>query len=244
MKDRPQGGRVQESLKEEEPVEPQTMSSNGAEAVLETLRRWGVRRLFICPGSTEVALLDASFAYPDVELVLATHESSAVAMADGYARASGSPGVAYLHTNVGLTNGLSHLHAAQVASSPVVVPPGQKATAIHKRRAVTSSPYLRDHARPAEAPPTLPAPRRAPGDVEAVRVGVLPRVAVGAEEQRLDRVARLEPYTAQLHVLGGVAEPGHEDRVAPPLQLVHSGGQSPRVPAAQGELVGVEEEYL
>lgn len=120
----------------------------GAEAVFRTLERWGVDRLFLCPGSTEVALLDASFDHPEIELVLATHESVAVAMADGYARATGRAAVAYLHTHVGLANGLAHLHAADVAGIPVVVLTGLKATAIQNGRGFTSNPHVRDLVRP------------------------------------------------------------------------------------------------
>lgn len=121
---------------------------NGAHAILETLRRWGVTQVFICPGSTEAPFLDASMDYPDIELVLTTHESAAVSMADGFARATGRPGVVYLHTNVGLTNGLANLYSADVAGSPVVVLTGLKSTRIQNRRGFTTSPYMRDLVRP------------------------------------------------------------------------------------------------
>ena len=68
-----------------------------------------------------------------MRVTLTTHESIAVAMADGYARVSGHPAAVYLHTNVGLTNGLAHLAAAQLARSPVVVLNGLKATAIQEK---------------------------------------------------------------------------------------------------------------
>lgn len=120
---------------------------NGAAALFEVLRAWGVRHVFTCPGTTEVAFLDASLGYPDVRVTLTTHESIAVAMADGYARVSGLPAVVYLHTNVGLTNGLSNLAAAQLARSPVVVLNGLKATAIQGRGGFTTAPAIRDFVR-------------------------------------------------------------------------------------------------
>jgi benzoylformate decarboxylase len=115
-----------------------------AHALLDVLHEWGVEKLFTCPGSTEAAVLDALVTRKDVELVLTTHESVTVAMADGLARATGRPAVAYLHANVGLTNGLSHLFAAQLAYSPVVVLNGLKASPIQARQGFTTTPRMRD----------------------------------------------------------------------------------------------------
>src|SRR4051794_23319895 len=66
---------------------------SGGRAVLETLRAWGVRRVFTCPGSTEAAFLDATLDHPDFEVILTPHESIAVSAADGYARVTGEPAV-------------------------------------------------------------------------------------------------------------------------------------------------------
>jgi benzoylformate decarboxylase len=104
---------------------------SAADAIFATLRAWDVDRVFICPGSTEAAFLDASLAHPDVELVLTTHEAVTVSMADGYARITGRPAVAYVHTHLGLSNGLAHLSSASLAHSPVVVITGLKATSLH-----------------------------------------------------------------------------------------------------------------
>ncbi len=124
-----------------------TLARSGAMAIFEVLRSWGVHYVFICPGSTEAAFLDASFEYSDISLITVTHESIAVAMADGYARASGEPTVAYLHTNVGLTNGLAHLSAARIAHSPVVILNGLKSTRIQNRGGFTTAPAMRDFVR-------------------------------------------------------------------------------------------------
>lgn len=65
-------------------------------SLLDVLAAWGVRRIYCCPGSTEAAVLDALVTRDDVELMLVTHESVAVAMAEGDARAAGRPAVAGL----------------------------------------------------------------------------------------------------------------------------------------------------
>jgi benzoylformate decarboxylase len=117
-----------------------------AHALIDTLRRWDIDQVFTCPGSTEAAFLDATVDRPDLTVVLATSELAAVSMADGYARATGRPAVAYLHANVGLTNGLSALYAAQLAHSPVVVLTGLKPTSIQGRRSFTTAHRIRDFA--------------------------------------------------------------------------------------------------
>jgi benzoylformate decarboxylase len=116
-------------------------------AVLETLLAWGVRRVFICPGSTEAAFLDATLDHPDFEVILVPHESIAVSAADGYARATGEPAVAYLHTHLGLANSLGHLNAARLARSPVVVLTGLKPTLLQAHRGFT---HIQDTGRLAE----------------------------------------------------------------------------------------------
>jgi benzoylformate decarboxylase len=115
--------------------------------VCEVLLDWGVDRVFSCPGSTEVAFLDALLRYPELELVLTTHEAVAVAMADGWARESGKPGVVWLHANVGLVNGLANLYCAEMAGSPVVVINGVKSRAVQNRAGFTSATHTLDFTR-------------------------------------------------------------------------------------------------
>ena len=120
---------------------------DGAHAIFEILRDWKIDLLFTCPGSTEAAVLDASLEYPDVRLILTTHEAIAVSAADGYARVSGRPAIAYLHANVGLANGIAHLTCAHNARSPLVILNGMKSTAIANRDGFTSSPFQQDFVR-------------------------------------------------------------------------------------------------
>ena len=103
---------------------------NGAEAIVQTLADAGVAVFFGLPGSTEAALLEAIRADGGLRYVLGLHEGGIVSMADGYARATGTPGVVGLHTSVGTMNGLSQVFNAFRDQSPVVV------TAGHKDRAV------------------------------------------------------------------------------------------------------------
>ncbi len=96
-----------------------------AQVLMEILRAEGVRYLFGNPGTTELTFLDA---LPDsgLEYVLALQEAAAVAAADGYAQASGQVGVVNLHVAPGVANGLSILHSAARAKTPLVVTAGQQ----------------------------------------------------------------------------------------------------------------------
>lgn len=69
----------------------------------------GVNYIFGVPGTTEIALMDAFAAQEDLQFVLTLHESVAVAMADGLARATGTPAVVSVHATVGTANTLGML---------------------------------------------------------------------------------------------------------------------------------------
>jgi benzoylformate decarboxylase len=128
-------------------VVPRTPAGDGAHAIFDVLRDWNVDLLFTCPGSTEAAVLDASLDYPDMRVILTTHEAIAVSAADAFARVTGRPAIAYLHANVGLANGVAHLTCAFNAHSPLVILNGVKSTAIANRDGFTSSPFQQDFVR-------------------------------------------------------------------------------------------------
>ena len=94
--------------------------------LLEVLRSEGVRYIFGNPGTTELALMDALTGAPDLGYIWGLQEASVVAMADGYAQASGKPGFVNLHTAGGLGHGMGALINAQVSNTPLVVTAGQQ----------------------------------------------------------------------------------------------------------------------
>ncbi|CAM7181824.1 thiamine pyrophosphate-binding protein [Enterobacter kobei] len=81
----------------------------GGDVLLEVLESEGVEYIFGNPGTTELPLMDALLRRPKVSYILALQEASAVAMADGYAQASGKPGFLNLHTAGGLGHGMGAL---------------------------------------------------------------------------------------------------------------------------------------
>ncbi len=115
---------------------------NGAEAFVATLRSRGVDTFFGLPGSTEAPLLEALRQDGGIRYVLALHEGVAVAMADGYARATGKPGVVGLHTTVGTMNGMSQLFNSAKDGVPVVMTAGHKDTLVLAEDGFCSLPDL------------------------------------------------------------------------------------------------------
>src|SRR2546430_223954 len=100
---------------------------NVAAVLMQVLRSAGVRYLFGNPGTTELPFLDA-LADSGLEYVLGLQEATAVAAADGYAQAAGTIGVVNVHVAPGLANGLSILHSAARAKTPLLVTAGQQDT--------------------------------------------------------------------------------------------------------------------
>jgi acetolactate synthase-1/2/3 large subunit len=91
----------------------------GAEALVETLIQEGVPCVFGIPGAQDNELWD-TMKSRGLGYLLVTHEFSAAAMADGYARSTGRPGVLVVVPGPGLTNSLSGLGESLLDSVPVV----------------------------------------------------------------------------------------------------------------------------
>jgi benzoylformate decarboxylase len=113
-----------------------------AAVLMEILKSAGVRYLFGNPGTTELPFLDA---LPDsgLEYVLGLQEATAVAAADGYAQASGALGVVNVHVAPGLANGLSILHNAARAKTPLLVTAGQQDTRFLMDQPILSADLVR-----------------------------------------------------------------------------------------------------
>lgn len=92
----------------------------GAQLAIAALEAHGVDTIFGIPGVHTLALYDA-LRTSSIRHVLARHEQGAGFMADGYARASGRPGVACVITGPGVTNIATPIGEAYTDSSPVMV---------------------------------------------------------------------------------------------------------------------------
>src|SRR5262249_14599391 len=91
------------------------------EWVMAALQAEGVRHVFGIPGLHNLPIYDALLRQGDVVHILVRHEAGAAFMADGYARASGRPGVGVVTTRPGATNTLTPLAESYSGSVPIVV---------------------------------------------------------------------------------------------------------------------------
>jgi benzoylformate decarboxylase len=100
-------------------------SLSGKRAFLELLKQEGVEVLFGNPGTTELPLMDALAVDNELRYVLGLQEAAVMAMADGYAQASGKLAAVNLHVAPGLGNAMGMLYDAQKAGAPLLVTAGQ-----------------------------------------------------------------------------------------------------------------------
>ena len=97
----------------------------GKQAFLEILKQEGVSVMFGNPGTTELPLMDGLAREPAIHYVLALQEAVAIAMADGYAQASGGLAAVNVHVAPGLGNAMGMLYDAQKAGAPMLLTAGQ-----------------------------------------------------------------------------------------------------------------------
>jgi len=94
--------------------------SRGADALVRTLARAGVKRLFTLSGNHIMPVFDAALD-AGIELIHVRHEAAAVHMADAWARITGEPGIALVTGGPGHANAVSALYTAAMGESPVVL---------------------------------------------------------------------------------------------------------------------------
>ena len=100
----------------------------GAEIVCECLLREGITAIFGYPGGANIPIYDALYKYPELHHVLVRHEQGAAHAAEGYAWATGYPGVCFATSGPGATNLVTGLADAMLDSIPIVCITGQVPT--------------------------------------------------------------------------------------------------------------------
>lgn len=106
------------------------MKKTGAQIFIESLIKEGVDTVFGFPGGAVLPVYDALYGVTALRHILVRHEQGAVHMADGYARATGKPGVVVVTSGPGATNTVTGIATAYMDSIPVVVFTGQVPTAL------------------------------------------------------------------------------------------------------------------
>ena len=98
---------------------------SGGEMIAQALEDEGVEYIFGYPGGAVLHIYDALFKASKVPHVLVRHEQAATHAADGYARATGKPGVVLVTSGPGATNAITGIATAYMDSIPMVVLSGQ-----------------------------------------------------------------------------------------------------------------------
>lgn len=98
---------------------------SGADMLVRSLQDEGVEYIYGYPGGSALHIYDAIFRQDKVKHILVRHEQAAAHMADGYARASGKPGVVLVTSGPGATNTVTGIATAYMDSIPMVVLCGQ-----------------------------------------------------------------------------------------------------------------------
>ena len=104
------------------------MELSGSQILMQFLRDEGVEYIFGYPGGAVLHIYDEIYAQDDVQHILVRHEQGATHMADGYARATGKPGVVLVTSGPGATNAVTGIATAHMDSVPMVVITGQVPT--------------------------------------------------------------------------------------------------------------------
>ena len=104
------------------------MKLAGNDMLIQSLVDEGVEFLFGYPGGAALHIYDAIFNQNKLQHILVRHEQGATHAADGYARATGKPGVVLVTSGPGATNAITGIATAFMDSIPMVVLSGQVAS--------------------------------------------------------------------------------------------------------------------
>lgn len=106
-------------------------TSDGAQALIKTLEQLNVEYIFGYSGGAVIPIFDAIVTTKTkIRLIATRHEQGAVHMADGYARATGKPGVVLVTSGPGAGNAITGLMTAHMDSVPIIVISGQQITSM------------------------------------------------------------------------------------------------------------------
>ncbi len=101
------------------------MELSGSEIIIQFLKDEGVEYLFGYPGGAVLHIYDALQKQDGIKHILVRHEQGATHAADGYARATGKPGVCLVTSGPGATNAITGIATAYMDSIPLIVITGQ-----------------------------------------------------------------------------------------------------------------------
>ena len=101
------------------------MKIAGNDILIQSLINEGVEYIFGYPGGAALHIYDSIFNQKEMQHILVRHEQGATHAADGYARATGKPGVVLVTSGPGATNAITGIATAFMDSIPMIVISGQ-----------------------------------------------------------------------------------------------------------------------
>tara|TARA_Y100000741_G_scaffold107836_1_gene80806 strand:- start:1467 stop:3203 length:1737 start_codon:yes stop_codon:yes gene_type:complete len=101
------------------------MKLAGNDMLIQSLINEGVEYIFGYPGGAALHIYDSIFKQKEMQHILVRHEQGATHAADGYARATGKPGVVMVTSGPGATNAITGIATAFMDSIPMIVISGQ-----------------------------------------------------------------------------------------------------------------------
>ncbi len=116
------------------------MTRTGGQVIVDSLIAHGVTTTFGVPGESYLPVLDALHD-TDISVVTCRHEGGAAYMAEAWAKLTGAPGICLVTRGPGATNASIGVHAAQQASTPMLLLVGQVATHEQGREAFQEVDY-------------------------------------------------------------------------------------------------------
>ena len=114
---------------------------HGGKVLIEQLEVEGVDTVFCVPGESYLSALDGLYDSNRIRTVVCRQEGGAAMMADGHARVTGRPGVAFVTRGPGATNASIGIHIAQQDSTPLVMFVGLPGRDIEDREAFQAVSY-------------------------------------------------------------------------------------------------------
>src|SRR4029453_9211432 len=125
------------------PTQTASKPYTGADVLVESLVRHGVEVIFAYPGGASMPMHQALTRYRDrIRTILPRHEQGGIFAAEGYARASGKPGVVMATSGPGALNLVTGLADAKMDSVPIVAITGQVPTKVIGTDAFQETPMV------------------------------------------------------------------------------------------------------
>jgi acetolactate synthase-1/2/3 large subunit len=106
-------------------MQAKQFTGTGARILVDTLARFGVKRLSCVAGESYLSVLDALLDYPEIQVITCRQEGGAAFMAESWGKLTGKPGICFVTRGPGACNASIGVHTAKQDSTPMILFMGQ-----------------------------------------------------------------------------------------------------------------------